>query len=192
MNFTRGFLYYLLIVCFFVGAAMMISAHASGESRPAGQIQQLDLQIDEIVVSLEDFELLTFSNGKLISRYPVSIGADTGPTPTGEFRVINKLKNPWYTPADKPAKAPGPDNPLGTRWLGINKPSYGIHGTRKPRTIGTAASEGCVRLHNEHVEILYEQVTPGTKVIIRENISDDLKRLSALFEPPEPAEESPT
>jgi lipoprotein-anchoring transpeptidase ErfK/SrfK len=180
------------VAIFLLGAAMMISAHPGEETSRMQQLRNLNVSIDKIVVSLEDFELLAFSNGRLISRYPVSIGADTGPTPTGEFKVINKLKDPWYTPPHKPAKAPGPENPLGSRWMGIDKPSYGIHGTKDPASIGTAASEGCIRLYNQHVEVLFEQVQKGTKVIIRESISDNLKRLTALVDPPEPDKETQT
>jgi len=184
--------HYMLVVFLLLGVAMMISAHAGEEKSRMQKLKNLNVSIDEIVISLEDFELLAFSNGRLISRYPVSIGADTGPTPTGEFMVINKLKNPWYTPPDKPAKAPGPGNPLGSRWIGIDKPSYGIHGTKDPASIGTPASEGCIRLYNQHVEVLFEQVQKGTKVIIRKSISDNLKRMTALIDPPAPDKETQT
>ncbi|MGM0380452.1 MAG: L,D-transpeptidase [bacterium] len=144
-------------------------------------------RVDEIYVSLDNFELLTLHNDQLISRYPIATGADTGPTPRGEFKIVNKLKNPWYTPPDEEAEPPGPKNPLGTRWLGINKPSYGIHGTRKPEKIGEAVSEGCIRLYNRHVEILYERVQPGTRVKITENIPEKLREQDPLISPPEPA-----
>lgn len=145
--------------------------------------------VDEIVVSLDDFQLLAKNNGEIVRAYPIATGMDTGPTPRGTFVVANKLKNPWYTPDDKPAEAPGPDNPLGTRWIGINKPSYGIHGTRDPGSIGTRASEGCVRMFNSHVEELYERVEVGTTVTIKESFDrSERRRLSqGLLEETDPS-----
>lgn len=133
--------------------------------------------VNHIVISLEKFQLLAKHDGKLVKAYPIATGMDTGPTPKGSFEVINKLKNPWYTPDDEPAQKPGPDNPLGTRWIGIDKPSYGIHGTKNPNSIGTRASEGCIRMFNSHVEELFQMVEPGTKVTIRDSLEQSDRNL---------------
>jgi hypothetical protein len=86
--------------------------------------------------------------------YRIALGKPETPTPAGEFVVINKYKN-W-------------GSGFGTRWIGLNVPwgIYGIHGTNQPHSIGTHASHGCVRMHNRHVEELFEWVEIGTKVII--------------------------
>jgi lipoprotein-anchoring transpeptidase ErfK/SrfK len=62
---------------------------------------------------------------------------------------------------------PGKGNPLGTRWIGISKKGYGIHGTNSPKSIGRAASLGCIRLRNEDVEELFEMVSVGDAVELR-------------------------
>lgn len=102
---------------------------------------------------------------KILKIYRVGTGQHNK-TPIGTFKVINKLVDPpWYS---KDGVIPAGDerNLLGTRWLGINVPSYGIHGTTKPETIGSQSSAGCVRMLNEEVEFLYDIVPEGTEVTI--------------------------
>ena len=73
------------------------------------------------------------------------------------------VSNPaWYGPGK--VIAPGRSNPLGTRWLGLNRKSYGIHGTNEPRSIGRNASHGCVRMRNRDVEDLFARVAVGDVV----------------------------
>lgn len=118
-----------------------------------------------IVVDKSQNTLVLISDGEVIKVYTVSTGKGNS-TPTGTFRIVNKLIDPpWYTakgiiPPDSPA------NILGTRWLGIDKPRYGIHGTYTPETIGYQITEGCVRMYNADVEELYTIVPRGTEVII--------------------------
>ena len=96
-------------------------------------------------------------------------------TPAGEWTIERKAENPtWYNPAldswgaDLPAVIPGgPGNPMGTRALYITAPGLiRIHGTSSPESIGRYASHGCIRMHNEEIEQLYELVPVGTTVII--------------------------
>jgi len=156
----------ILLVGLLVGTGNPIEA--VDQSR-GGTIKQP--VVDRIVVGLEDYTLVAVSGGRVLFDYTVAIGADTGPTPTGRFSVTSRLKHPWYTPDDEPAERPGsPKNPLGSRWIGISKPSYGLHGTNKPDAIGTKDSEGCVRLRNRHIERLYRHVPEGTPVIIKDNL----------------------
>ncbi len=112
--------------------------------------------------------VLTLSlNGKPFKHYRVATGLEGG-TPEGDFKIINKIENPtWYkTGAVVP---PGdPKNYLGTRWLGIDSPGYGIHGTTEPESIGHQSTSGCVRMHNKEVEELYIMVPLGTPVKIVE------------------------
>ena len=159
----------------------------SATPRENASRQYIPRRVDEIYVSVEEKKLTTKHRGRVVARYPISTGLDTAPTPRGEFEIINKLENPWYTPADEPAQPPNSEeNPIGTRWLGINKPSYGIHGTNEPESIGRAASDGCIRLHNRHVEMLYDRVEPGTKVYIKDRIPGELAEKEPLVSPPEP------
>ncbi len=174
------------IILYIAIITLLIFPLISATPRENATRQYIPRQVDEIYVSLNDFKLLSMNNGRVVSRYPISTGVDTAPTPRGEFEIINKLEHPWYTPPDEEAKAPGPDNPLGSRWMGINKPSYGIHGTKEPEKIGSPASDGCIRLYNRHVELLYDRVKPGTKVIIKEELPEQLVQEDPLVTPPDP------
>lgn len=118
---------------------------------------------NEIILNLPAFTLEYYEDEALIKAYPVAVGRKTSQTPVGDFKVINKSKNPTWFPRGKPSVPPGPANPLGTRWIGF-KNGYGIHGNNKPSVIGTMASAGCVRLYNEDVEELYEKISVGTPV----------------------------
>src|SRR5690606_18378591 len=90
-------------------------------------------------------------------------------TPTGNFSILAKEKNPTWEPPrwlEKKPVPPGPDNPLGDRWMQITPDMVGIHGTNDPDSIGGVASLGCVRLYPEAIRELYDQVGVGTRVYI--------------------------
>jgi len=111
--------------------------------------------------------ILTLKSGQeIIKTYHVSTGKNSC-TPVGTFKVINKIIDPpWYKEPGVMIPAGDPKNVLGSRWLGISKPSYGIHGTTQPEAIGQSVTEGCVRMRNEEVEELYTIVPEGTEVVI--------------------------
>jgi lipoprotein-anchoring transpeptidase ErfK/SrfK len=116
------------------------------------------------------YELRAWVGDVCLVVYPVGLGAGNS-TPEGAFVVEKKLKNPPYQPQHKPRSefrpAGHPENPLGTRWIDIGN-HYGIHGTIDPASIGSSASEGCIRMHNRDVEALYDLLVPGvSKVTIR-------------------------
>jgi len=105
------------------------------------------------------------ADGKIIKVYRISTGKSNS-TPAGVFTVITKIVNPpWYTD-DKVIPPGSPDNILGSRWLGISKKGYGIHGTTEPETIGRQATAGCIRMRNSEVEELFALVPVGTEVVI--------------------------
>lgn len=85
--------------------------------------------------------------------YPIAIGKPKTPTPLGDFYIVSRIMHPGGI--------------LGTRWLGLNYDAYGIHGTNRPDLIGQPVSNGCIRLHNHHAEILFDLVPFGTPVLIR-------------------------
>jgi len=123
-----------------------------------------------ILVDVPKLKLYLRSGDKVIKTYTVGVGKDETPTPVGDFKTTDKLPNPvWYSTTPSGAKMaipPGdPRNELGTRWIGF-KPAYGIHGTIDPDSIGKAMSNGCVRMHNEDVEELYNLVVTGVPVKI--------------------------
>ena len=114
----------------------------------------------------------------LVRTYRVGLGKHAS-TPTGTWRVKNKLTNPTYFPprGGKIVQADDPNNPLGEHWLGLEGVSgeaksqvrYGIHGTNEPESIGKDLSLGCIRLHNEDVAELYTLLVVGkSQVTIQE------------------------
>jgi LysM repeat protein len=105
-----------------------------------------------ITISIRAKTLTLYKNGRLFKAYPVATGKLNTPTPTGSFTIKNKQVNPG--------------GPFGTRWMGLSQPHYGIHGTNVPASIGTAASNGCVRMFNNDVEDLFNYVGVGVPVRI--------------------------
>jgi len=121
-----------------------------------------------VVVNKAQNTLTLKSNGEVFKVYNVSTGKDTSITPSGDFKVVNKLVNPvWYT-ANEAIPAGDPRNILGTRWLGLDKSGYGIHGTTQPQSIGKSVTAGCVRMYNREVEELFDILPVGTEVTIVE------------------------
>lgn len=118
-----------------------------------------------IVVDKSQNQLLLTEDEQFFKTYPVATGTN-GSTPVGAFKVINKIPHPvWYRQG---AVVPpnSPENILGTRWLGLDKQGYGIHGSVDPSGIGKQITAGCVRMRNEDVEELYAIVPVGTPVTI--------------------------
>lgn len=118
-----------------------------------------------IIVSIPDRKLVVVENEEVLGTFPVAVGAAESPSPTGEFRIINRLTNPTYYHPGLVVPA-GKNNPIGTRWIGLSKKGYGIHGTNVPRSVGRAASHGCIRLRNSDVEQLFSMVRVGDRVEI--------------------------
>jgi lipoprotein-anchoring transpeptidase ErfK/SrfK len=109
--------------------------------------------------------MLLKSDGDVVKTYRVSTGKDNI-TPVGTYKIINKLKDPAWTSEGRVIPFGDPKNILGTRWMGFDIPSYGIHGTTQPESIGTQATAGCVRMINNEVEELYDLLPVNTEVTI--------------------------
>lgn len=118
-----------------------------------------------IVVSLEDRRLALVEDGTVKKVYRVAVGRGTSPSPTGTFTIVARVENPTYY-HDGKVIPPGPDNPVGTRWMGLSQKGYGIHGTNEPHSIGRAASHGCIRMGQKDLEDLFAQVRGGDTVEI--------------------------
>ena len=109
---------------------------------------------------------------RAVASFPVATGMAAYPTPLGSFRVATKQRNPWWYPppagwaAGAKPIPPGPGNPLGTRWMGLNVGAVGIHGTPDAASIGYSASHGCIRMRIPNAEWLFERVRIGTPVFI--------------------------
>ncbi|MBI2885421.1 MAG: L,D-transpeptidase family protein [Candidatus Omnitrophica bacterium] len=118
-----------------------------------------------IVVDKSDNQMLLTADNQFFKLYPVATGKENS-TPTGTFKIINKIVKPvWYrqgavVPPDSP------ENILGPRWLGFDKKGYGIHGSVDDSAIGQQVTAGCVRMHNADVEELFAIVPTGTEVTV--------------------------
>lgn len=143
---------FVLLMCFFF---FTVHAEASGS--------QL------IIINKKTNTLAFYDGGTLVKTFRVATGRKSSYTPEGTFRIVNKIKNrPYYKD-----NIPGgdPRNPLGDRWLGLEArgtygTTYGIHGNNNENSIGRYVSAGCVRMHNQEVRWLFEQVQLYTTVII--------------------------
>jgi len=135
-----------------------------------------------IVVSIPDRKLALIENGRVVKVYSTAVGRPASPTPSGTFTIVQRISNPaWYGPGK--VIAPGKNNPLGTRWLGLNRKSYGIHGTNEPRSIGRNASHGCVRMRNRDVEDLFARVAVGDVVELHGERDADLGQIFGESDP---------
>jgi len=135
-----------------------------------------------IVINLATMRLFRYKGdvkSPMVSTYPVGVGAEDRPTPTGQTRIVRKTPRPtWHVPASiaerhrkqgdiLPAQVPpGPENPLGEYALYLGKSGYLIHGTNKPASIGLQATNGCMRLYPENIEKLYRDTPVNTPVLI--------------------------
>ena len=134
-----------------------------------------------IVISLGEKKLEAFdARTNLFAHFPCSIAARVEKRPAGELRVAAIAPNPDYTfdPEVFPESAearqlnrklslpPGPNNPVGTAWISLDKPRYGMHGTPNPEQVGRTESHGCFRLANWNAEYLLKLVWIGMPVYI--------------------------
>ena len=137
-----------------------------------------------IVISIPDRMLALIESGRVVKTYATAVGAAKTPTPSGVYKIATRIPHPtWYGP--KEVVPPGKANPLGTRWMGLSRRGYGIHGTNIPSSIGRNASHGCIRMRNADVEDLFKRVNVGDVV---ELVAERNEAVAALFAPPRPAE----
>jgi lipoprotein-anchoring transpeptidase ErfK/SrfK len=118
-----------------------------------------------ILVDKSQNIMILKSDEEVIKTYIVSTGTNNS-TPMGTFKIVEKLTQPTWFKAGTVAPAGSPENILGSRWLGISLPGYGIHGTTDPQSLGKQVTQGCVRMANSDVEELYIIVPKGTEVIV--------------------------
>ncbi|MFH1641199.1 MAG: L,D-transpeptidase family protein [Candidatus Omnitrophota bacterium] len=120
-----------------------------------------------IVVDKSQNTLILKTDEEIIKTFVVSTGT-SGSTPTGNFKIVNKISNPTWFKAGAVVEPGSPENILGSRWLGFDLSGYGIHGTTEPQNLGKQVTQGCVRMLNSEVEELYAIVPVGTEVTIIE------------------------
>ncbi len=138
--------------------------------------QQANAPQREIIVSLEDHKLALVEDGEIKKVYSVAVGKPSTPSPQGTFTIERRVKNPTYH-HDGKTLLPGPGNPVGTRWMGLSKAGYGIHGTNEPKSIGKSASHGCIRMAKADLEEFYELVAVGDTVRLIGHRDEETARL---------------
>ncbi len=124
-----------------------------------------------LVIKLSDRLVYVYQDNQLKTSYPIAIGRAGWETPIGTHKVTQKISNPtWKHPFTGEIVPPGPQNPLGERWIGFwtdGNNYIGFHGTPNEETVGEAISHGCVRMFNQDVLALFEKVAIGTTVIVK-------------------------
>lgn len=132
-------------------------------------------EITRVVANRAEKILYAYNGNKLVATYPTTIGGSASSTPGGTYKIINKVKMPYYkatvnrnTDNKKTyILPPGPNSPVGVVWMGLNKPSYGIHGSPVPEGISRQSSLGCIRLVNWDVLELHANIKNGATVEIK-------------------------
>jgi lipoprotein-anchoring transpeptidase ErfK/SrfK len=126
-----------------------------------------------IEVSINERKLrLRARDNQILMEVPVAVGKPTTPTPVGQFAVIEMTENPvWQNPFNTRMVIgeKDPHNPLGLRWIGFKQAGendYGMHGTYNLSSIGRPVTNGCIRLRNEDIMALFDQVEEGTQVVV--------------------------
>ena len=166
------------------GAAANLGAPSGSGTPPAAAVSAKPSR--QLVLDRQRRLLLVLDNGQERHRYAVAVGMPGWETPVGRFEVIEKTANPvWEHPATGAKFKPGPDNPLGSRWIGFHRDCRGrkgfngqqhlelkgcviagFHGTPNRASVGRAVSHGCVRLYDENVQELFDLVQIGTPVTV--------------------------
>ncbi|WP_375471343.1 L,D-transpeptidase [uncultured Nostoc sp.] len=137
----------------------------------ATNINNLIIQPLHLEISLRNRRVTLYRGKTRIKSYPIAVGRQGWDSPVGNFRVRTMLENPtWINPFTNKAIPGGdPENPLGKYWIGFwtnGKNWVGLHGTPNPDSVGKAASHGCIRMYNNDVKELFDQVSLGTPIIV--------------------------
>jgi lipoprotein-anchoring transpeptidase ErfK/SrfK len=166
----------VLLICGAIALAVVMSSHAVGQEHSFANTTSSTRIRRQILVSLIDRKLAVLEDGKVLRTFPVAVGAEVSPSPEGEFQIIRRVANPTYYHPGTVIPA-GIDNPIGPRWIGLNQKGYGIHGTNQPRSVGHAASHGCIRLRNSDIVQLFEMVRAGDTVEIRAERNEQMAQI---------------
>jgi lipoprotein-anchoring transpeptidase ErfK/SrfK len=148
------------------GQTIAVMNVAGKESKPA---------VTRVEVDKASQTVKAFANSELVAFFPATVGSEEKPSPVGVLKVISIDANPYYRynpdykfKGVKSKRAfkikPGPNNPVGSQWIGLSEEGYGIHGTPNPSKVSKSASNGCVRLTNWDADKLAKLLKKGTEV----------------------------
>ena len=156
------------------GDEILVANVALPDPKPkrSAKVEVTKIEVDKAARVVRAFD----RDGKLVAFYPATIGSDEKPAPSGTFKVTGVARNPIYrydpkyafkgVKATEPFTiAAGPNNPVGSVWIDLSAPSYGIHGTPEPSQISKTSSHGCIRLTNWDALALAAMVRKGAEVV---------------------------
>jgi len=170
---------------FHMSEGLLVALNPGKKFDQAGEIifvinvlnKQTELTIGRIEVDKSRQTVKAFDpSGALIAFFPATVGSEEKPSPSGNLKVISVDANPNYRynpdykfKGVKSKKAftikPGPNNPVGSYWIGLSAEGFGIHGTPNPSKVSKSESHGCVRLTNWDAGVLGSNVKKGTPVV---------------------------
>ncbi|TRU27868.1 MAG: L,D-transpeptidase [Microcystis aeruginosa Ma_SC_T_19800800_S464] len=160
---------FVAILCLYLGIGefFLNPPISLGNSRTATTATRTETRL---LLNLKKRRVFVYQGQKIIASYPVAIGRRGWETPTGQFRVIQMVREPvWEHPFTGQLVPSGKNNPLGARWIGFwtdGANFIGFHGTPQENLIGQAVSHGCVRMRDQDIKALFEKVKIGTSVIV--------------------------
>ena len=164
-----------------MATVFLAAAEALAQDQQSPSSEEGEESKRRVVISIADRKLAVVEDGRVVKIYPTAVGADRTPTPAGVYKIVNRVPNPtWYGPNHK-IVPPGKANPLGTRWMGLSRKGYGIHGTNVPSSIGHNASHGCIRMRKADVEELFALLNVGDVV---EMVAEPTDELAEIFGSP--------
>ncbi len=149
----------------------LVPARFTPDVPPLGEPRRFLPAIERrIVLRLQERRVYLYEGDGAVASYPVAIGRAGWETPTGQFTILQTVENPiWQHPFTKEVVLPGPQNPLGSHWIGFwtdGENAIGFHGTPDEHLIGQAVSHGCVRMRNADIAALFARVEVGMSVIV--------------------------
>ncbi len=157
----------ILCVCLGMGEFFLNPPISPVNSLPATTATRRETRL---LLNLKKRRVFVYQGQKIIASYPGAIGRRGWETPTGQFRVIQMVREPvWEHPLTGQLVPSGKNNPLGARWLGFwtdGENFIGFHGTPPENLIGRAVCHGCVRMRDRDIKALFEKVQIGTSVIV--------------------------
>lgn len=157
----------ILCLCLGIGEFFLNPPISPVNSFPATTLTRTETRL---LLNLKKRRVFVYQGQKIIASYPVAIGRRGWETPTGQFRVIQMVREPvWEHPFTGQLVPSGKNNPLGARWIGFwtdGANFIGFHGTPQENLIGQAVSHGCVRMRDRDIKALFEKVKIGTSVIV--------------------------